>query len=148
MIVADTNVLSEPLRQRPARRVVRWLKDNQEDLAITAVTVAELRYGARRLPRGRRRTGLLEATDQLVADAGTRLLPFGAEAADAYGALRAAREQAGHPMSVEGLMIAATCLVHGAALATRNVRSFDGCGLTLIDPWADETGQDQRSSGR
>lgn len=148
MIVADTNVLSEPLRQRPEQRVVRWLKDNQQHLAITAVTVAELRYGARQLPRGRRRTGLLEATDQLVADAGTRLLPFSAEAADAYGALRAARDQAGHRMSVEDLMIAATCLVHGAALATRNVRDFDGCGLTLVDPWADETGQGQRSSGR
>ncbi len=39
-------------------------------------------------------------------------------------------------MSVEDLMIAATCLVHGAALATRNVRDFDGCGLALIDAWA------------
>ena len=136
MIVADTNVLSEPLRPRPAGQVLQWLEHHRQDLAITAVTIGELRYGARRLPEGHRRSALMEAIDQLVASAGDRVLPYGAAAGDAYGVLRAERERAGRQMSVEDLMIAATCLVHGAGLATRNVRDFDGCGLRLIDPWA------------
>lgn len=135
MIIADTNVLSEPLRPGPDTQVLRWLEQNQQSLAISAVSVGELRYGARRLPEGRRRSALITAIDQLVTAAGDRVLPFGADAANAYGVLRAEQERAGRPVSVEDLMIAATCLVHGAGLATRNVRDFFGCGIQLVDPW-------------
>lgn len=91
MIVADTDVLSEPLRPRPEEQVLRWLERHHQELAITTVTIGELRYGARRLPAGQRRSALIEAIEQLVVAAGDRVLPYGAGAADAYGALRAVR---------------------------------------------------------
>ena len=58
MIVLDTNVISEIFRPQPDTRVVTWLESLTGDVAITAVTLAELLAGVRRLPAGRRRSTL------------------------------------------------------------------------------------------
>jgi predicted nucleic acid-binding protein len=65
-----------------------------------------------------------------------RVLPFGGAAAARYAEIVARRRDAGHPMEGFDALIAATSLVAGAAVATRHMRGFSGCGLTLIDPWA------------
>ncbi|HEY5981008.1 MAG TPA: type II toxin-antitoxin system VapC family toxin [Microlunatus sp.] len=135
MIIADTNVLSEPLRREPDARVLAWLIAHQDDLGVTTITVAELLHGARRLPDGRRRELLLESIDQLVLSAGDRLLAFDEEAARAAAELRVAREKAGRPTSSEDLMIAAIALAHGALVATRNTSDFGGFGVGVLDPW-------------
>ncbi len=58
MIILDTNVLSELMRAQAEPPVVDWLdRQEQDSLAVTAVTVAELLYGIARLPEGRRKTG-------------------------------------------------------------------------------------------
>jgi predicted nucleic acid-binding protein len=49
--------------------------------------------------------------------------------------VRAQRERRGRPLSLGDSMIAAICLVHGATLATRNVRDFDGLDLKLVNPF-------------
>lgn len=46
------------------------------------------------------------------------------------------RRTIGRPIPFADALIAATCKVHGAALATRNIRDFDGCDIPLIDPFA------------
>lgn len=135
MIVVDTNVLSEPLRPEPDPRVLEWLSAHSSDLAITAITVAELRYGVLRLPAGRRRDDLMAAVDTLIETAADRTLPFDAEAAEVAGGLRAQREASGRAVSTEDTMIAAICLAGGHALATRNTRDFADTGLLLHNPW-------------
>ncbi|HEY5786331.1 MAG TPA: type II toxin-antitoxin system VapC family toxin [Microlunatus sp.] len=135
MIIADTNVLSEPLRREPDARVLAWLVAHQDDLAVTTITVAELLHGARRLPDGRRREVLLESIERLVLDAGDRLLAFDVEAARAAAELRVAREQAGRPTSSEDLMIAAIARAHDSLVATRNTADFEGFGVGVLDPW-------------
>ena len=56
MILVDTNVVSEPLRRAPEPRVAEWLDAQAlETLFLSAITVAELRFGVRSLPAGRRR---------------------------------------------------------------------------------------------
>ena len=137
MIVLDTNVISEPLRGAPDARVLRWLSAHSADLAITAITIAELRYGALRLPEGRRREQLVSAVDDLIVTADDRILPFDAESADTAGRLRAERETSGRTVSVEDTMIAAICLAGGHSLATRNTRDFADAGIALHDPWVD-----------
>lgn len=136
MIVADTNVLSEPLRRRPDARVLAWLAAHETDLAVTTVTVSELLYGAQRLSTGRRRTALLEAIDALVRDSRDRLLVFDGAAARAAAELRVARDRAGRPTSTEDLMIAAIAQAHGAVVATRNVGDYEGFGVGVVNPWA------------
>jgi toxin FitB len=135
VIVADTNVLSEPLRARPDQGVLAWLGQHADVVALTTITVGELFYGALRLEDGRRRDGLLVAIEALVAGAGQRVLPYDEMAARQYARLRRAREAAGRPVGVEDTMIAAICLAGGHAVATRNTRDFDVAGLEVVDPW-------------
>ncbi|MGT2453625.1 PIN domain-containing protein [Cupriavidus basilensis] len=139
MIVLDTNVLSELMRAQAEPAVVDWLdRQEQESLAVTAVTVAELLYGIARLPDGRRKTGLQEAALQMLDEefAG-RVLPFDEDAAVHYAALVSLREHAGRPISMADAQIAAICRHHAAALATRNGKDFEGVGIVLANPWVD-----------
>lgn len=143
MIVLDTNVLSELMRDEPAARVERWVDDQDSgELAVTAVTVAELRYGIARLPRGARRSKLAESADALV-DRGFagRILAFDHAAADHYADLAADRDRAGRPIATPDAQIAAICRARGATLATRNTRDFEEAGIGLVDPWTARSGE-------
>jgi len=138
MIVLDTNVVSEVMKATADPRVIAYLDDLEPDeVALTAVTVAEVRYGISRLPDGRRRVGLSQAAETLFAIVfGGRILPFDEAAARAYGQIAAQREAMGRPISVFDAMIAATCRASSASLATRNAKDFEATGITLADPWA------------
>ena len=131
-------MLSEPLRAKPDPTVLRWLAQHKNDLAMTSITVGELRYGALRLPAGRRRNDLLSATDGLFSEGGDRILAFDQAAAEQYAAIRTDREANGHSVGIEDTMIAAICRSVGAAIATRNISDFAGCGIEVLNPWADE----------
>ena len=137
MIVLDTNVVSETMRPRPATAVLAWLDRQQTDqLWLTAVNVAELMFGVARLPQGARQLQLADAIAAMLdEDFAGRVLSFDADAAAAYAELAARREQAGRPIAMADAQIAAICLRHGATLATRNAKDFDGLGLSLVNPW-------------
>ncbi|MDX6238395.1 MAG: toxin FitB, partial [Kribbellaceae bacterium] len=136
VIVLDTDVLSEPLRQDPDVRVLTWLEHAADGAAITVVSVSELLYGAQRLPAGRRRNQLLVSIEQMLAVAGSRLLSYDESSARIHASLRVTREAVGQPISVEDGMIAAICLGHEARLATRNIKDFTGLGIDVVNPWA------------
>lgn len=140
MIVLDTNVVSELLRASPEPKVEAWLaaRDGAE-IFLTTVSEAELRLGVAIMPSGHRRDMLMKAVDGiLVEDFRARILPFDSPAAIAYAGIVADRRAAGRPISQFDAQIAATAQVHGAVLATRNVRDFEGCGIDVIDPWSDQ----------
>lgn len=137
MIVLDTNVVSELMRERQEPAVVRWL-DAQEwsDLVITAVTVGELLHGIARLDDGAHKRKLTESLERFVDELVLgRALSFDVDAAAHYAELLAARKRAGRPVGVLDAQIAAICRLHGASLATRNGRDFEGTGVSLLDPW-------------
>ena len=93
-------------------------------------------YGVLLLPQGQRKHGLLAAVQaSLDIDMAGRVLEFDNGAADAYAQIAAARRQSGRPISQFDAMIAAIARSRGASLATRNVRDFADCGVTVIDPW-------------
>lgn len=142
MIVLDTNVVSEPLRERPHPAVVAWLRTLDvagRPVAVTSVTVGELLNGVRELPRGRRRDNLREAVESFLRLQSEQVLAYDEAAARSYAPILDARRIDGRPMGVEDAMIAATCWVHGAALATRNTRDFEGLDLELVNPWDQPT---------
>lgn len=138
MIVLDTNVISEVFRPQPEGRVIAWMEGLTDDVAITAVTLAELLTGVRRLPKGRRRSMLAAKIDAALDPyRDTRaILPFDGRAAEQYADVLVAREQAGRPIHTADAQIAAICRVHGAACATRNSKDFAGAGVELVDPWS------------
>jgi predicted nucleic acid-binding protein len=136
-MVLDTNVVSELMRPEPDAAVLAWLNGQPADTQwLNSVVVSELLYGVARLPDGKRRAQLALAVQAMLAeDFAGRVLPFDLEAAVVYADLVAMRERQGQPIDVADAQIAAICLAHGATLATRNTKHFEGVGLTLMNPW-------------
>jgi predicted nucleic acid-binding protein len=137
VILLDTNVLSELMRPAPERRVEQWLAAQPDaSVFISAVTEAELRYGAALLPSGKRKTALVaEIEGMLEEDFSGRILPFDSLAAQAFAIIASERRQTGRPISQADAQIAAIARSRGASLATRNAPDFDGCGVEIINPW-------------
>jgi predicted nucleic acid-binding protein len=138
MILLDTNVVSELMRPAPSRAVESWVSTQPAaGMFISAITEAELRYGLALLPDGQRQRRLLvQAEAMLAEDFAGRILPFDSAAAAAYARIAAARRLSGRPISQPDAQIAAIAASRGAAIATRNVPDFQGCGVALLDPWA------------
>lgn len=137
MIVLDTNVLSEYMRPRPDERVVAWLETQaRSGLFTMAITRGEVLYGVLILAEGGRRTRLQQEVEAIFAvDMAERVLPYDDAAADAHAAIAADRRVQGRPIGQADAMIAGVVRSRGAALATRNGRDFEGCGIELVDPW-------------
>lgn len=137
MIVLDTNVLSEILRPQPDSQVLTWIAAQPvTSLFTTTLTRAEILYGVRLLPKGRRREKLQAAVSAIFdEDFLDRVLVFDDPAAAVFAEIAAHRKAVGRPMSQVDAMIAAIARSRGAALATRNTSDFVDCGLTLVDPW-------------
>ena len=137
-ILLDTNVLSEILRTAPDPAVLDWFSRQRDDeLCLSAVTQAEMLLGVRLLPSGARQRRLQQAMSGLFEhDFEGRVLPFDGAAVPHYVDVVAIRRRAGRPVSQFDAQIAAIALHHDAALATRNLRDFEGCGLRLINPFA------------
>ncbi len=137
MVVVDTNVISEVMRPQPSPSVLNWLNaQNGNQLFITTVTLAEIGYGLRILPDGQRRWQLQSRFEQFIAQAfEERVLAFTASAARAYAEIMGHRKEVGHPMSLPDGQIASIAHTHGFAVATRNVKDFEDCGLELINPF-------------
>lgn len=139
MIILDTNVVSELMRPRPTQSVLNWLNDQAtDDLWLSVISVAEIEYGLRSMPTGKRRTELNGLFERFVARAfAGRILAFEQDAAHTYGDIMSERKSTGCPMSMADGQIAATARVHGYALATRNTGNFVECGLELINPFTE-----------
>ncbi|PAW51130.1 VapC toxin family PIN domain ribonuclease [Pseudomonas moraviensis] len=137
MIVLDTNVLSEFMRIEPETRVLAWVDAQPAmDLAISAITVAEILHGIARLPSGKRKQNLqANAMAMFEEDFAGRILPFDAHAAVEYASLVADCEAKGRAVSMADAQIAAICRAHGAAIATRNVKDFRFSGVEVMNPW-------------
>ena len=136
MIVVDTDVVSELMRPSPAPQVGGWVVAQAPgELCITAVTVAEIRYGLERLPDGRRKDSLLAAATEVFTAFSEVIQPFDADAAVWYATIVARRDRLGLPIDGFDAQIAAICRTRGAALATRNAKDFRETEIDVIDPW-------------
>jgi predicted nucleic acid-binding protein len=137
MVILDSNVLSELMKPAPEAAVERWLAEQPAaSVFICAITEAELRYGVALLPDGTRRATLSAAVaEMLEIDFSGRILPFDSPAAIAFAQITAERRLAGRPISQLDAQIAAIARSRAAAMATRNVDDFEGCGVEVIDPW-------------
>ena len=139
MIILDTNVVSEPLKQSPNLAVMRWLDaQDPETLYITAVNLAELLTGIEIMPGGRRRSALKQALKTQLEDLFKgRILAFDEGAAEAFAATHARSRAVGNTINFADCAIAAIATAHGYMLATRNGADFKGTGLKILNPWGE-----------
>ena len=131
--LVDANVLSEPTKSTPDARVLAWLREHERDLAVDPVILGELRFGILILPKGRKRAALERWFDAGVG--GLNCLPWEAEMGLKWAELLARLRTAGKAMAIKDSLIAATALVHGLAVATRNRADFVNSGVRIVDPF-------------
>lgn len=138
MILIDTNVISELVKAAPHPEVTAYLARQPVDEVFTAAMCeAEIHYGLKKMPAGRRRDDLTSRMSRLFElGFGDRILRFDRGCAALYGEIRAGREAAGRPIETGDAMIAATARAYGMqAVVTRNTKDFDVCGIVVINPW-------------
>ena len=132
----DTNVCVDYLRGR--KPVVRRLRDSDpNDLCLSSIVVAELRYGAERSADPARNHALL---DGLIPE--VPCVDFDLDAAAAYGRLRSRLEQRGEPIGPNDLMIAAHALSLGLILVTDNLHEFRRVEGLRVETWREPAGSD------
>ena len=138
IIVLDTNVVSELMRDNPDQAVVDWFDaQHTNSLSITTITQAEILTGIELLPDGRRKNNLFELANYFFTSIFIgRVLVYDSIAASVYAEIFAQRQVIGRPIGQFDCQIAAIARSHEAAVATRNVTDFEGVGVELINPWS------------
>ncbi|MSO84712.1 MAG: PIN domain-containing protein [Rhodospirillales bacterium] len=138
MILLDTNVISALMRRESDPAVVGWLdRLPAESVWITSITIFEVRFGLDLLAAGRRRRQLEEAfVKALAEDFENRVLAFDRAAAEAAAGIAARERRAGRTIEIRDVQIAGIAAARRATLATRNVRHFEGLGVSFVNPWA------------
>jgi len=137
MILLDTNVISEPWKPAPDTSVMTWLDAQAiETLFISAVTIAELRFGIACMPPGRRQSILHDRLeDEVFPLFDGRVLSFDVKTSQFYAELMTSARVSGRAISKADGYIAATAAENNLAVATRNTSPFEAAGLKVINPW-------------
>jgi len=130
----DTDVLSETQKRNPDRRVLDWLADTRsDDLHISVLSVGEVRRGATNLQeRGdlKRSLALERWLAEVIGTYRDRIVPISLAVADTWGGQSMRRS----PPPIDGL-IAATAILHGMTMVTRNTRHFGLTGVRMLNPF-------------
>ena len=142
MFVLDTNVVSELRKVRLGRadaNVARWADSvNAEDLYLSVITVQELEIGVLLAEHRDPAQGAVFRTwlhSHVLPAFEGRILPV-----DTAVGLRSAKLHVPNPRPFRDGLIAATALVHGMTVVTRNLADFEATGVAMLNPWDRMTG--------
>ena len=136
MIVLDTKVVSEAMKPEPDAAVRAWLNHQPaETLYLSSVTLAELLFGIRALPAGRRKNMRDRALRDLLELFKDRVLPFDVDAARHYADLAVTARDGGRGFSTPDGYIAAVAASRGFIVASRDTSPYEAAGVTVINPW-------------
>jgi toxin FitB len=137
MYVLDTNVVSELRKIRVGKadiHVAAWADSvDAADLYVSVITIQEIEMGILLLERREPQQGIIFRNwfnDQVLPVFTNRILSV-----DKVVALRSARLNVPNPRPVRDGLIAATALVHGMTVVTRNVADFESTGAAILNPW-------------
>jgi predicted nucleic acid-binding protein len=135
----DTNILSELRRKRPEPKVVAFIAAQPlEELYISAVTLAEIRFGIESLSDANRRAELTEwLTHKVRPMFEQRVLPISEDIMFKWRLLVEEGRKVGHTFSQPDLIIAATGLHHGLTIVSRDSGEFLMARASVLDPWSE-----------
>ncbi len=131
--LVDANILSEPTKPNPERRVIEWLREHERDIAVDPIILGELRFGMLLLPKGKKRAAL-----ERWFDAGVQrlhCLPWEAQTGLKWAQLLAHLRTSGKAMPIKDSLIAATALTHELIVATHNRADFEKANVRIVDPF-------------
>ncbi|MBI3347790.1 MAG: type II toxin-antitoxin system VapC family toxin [Burkholderiales bacterium] len=125
----DTNIVIYVLKRRPVELLATF-NTNASRMAISSITLAELMHGAETSSRvGENLSAVEDFCSRLV------VLPYGAKAAQHYGAIRATLEKLGQPIGVNDLHIAGHARSEGLVLVTNNISEFERVPALEVENW-------------
>lgn len=126
----DTNICSYILRRHPPDMIERFSTLDREQLWLSAIVAAELRFGAAKLASPR----LQAAVEAWLA--GFDVRPWPLEATHPYAQMRTALERVGKPIGGMDLMIAAHAIAEDSVIITNNAREFHRVPGLAVEEWA------------
>ncbi len=132
--LVDANVLSEATKPAPDSKAIGWLRRNERELAVDPIILGEIRFGIHLLPAGKHRRRLEAWFDDGIAR--IVCVPWEAATGLRWAKLLAELRRSGQSLPIKDSLIAATALVNGFIVVTRNVRDFGRTGVKVLDPFA------------
>jgi toxin FitB len=128
----ETNVVAEVSKPAPDPRCLAWLAAKRGKCALSAITLAEIRYGIERLPEGKRKSTIEQAYEFMLEDYGGLILDFDGPSATEWGRYAAELEAARGAdwwkhFDLRDTQIAAIAREYGLTVATRNGKHFPFC---------------------
>ena len=138
MILPDTNGISEHWRPVPDEAVIAWLDAQAiETLFLSAISIAELRFGIAAMSSGKRQSVLRDRLEgEVLPHFSERILSFDLATSQSYSELIARARTSGNAIGTADGYIAATATANGLAIATRVTSPFEAAGLKVINPWS------------
>ncbi|NSZ19530.1 type II toxin-antitoxin system VapC family toxin [Agrobacterium vitis] len=138
MILLDTNVISEPWKPAPNEHVVAWLDAQAiETLFLSAITIAELRFGIAAMPLGKRQTILRDRLEgEVLPHFSDRILSFDLASSQVYAQLMVRARISGRAIGMADGYIAAIAAANDLVIATRDTSPFEAAGVKVINPWS------------
>ncbi|MEH1910791.1 type II toxin-antitoxin system VapC family toxin [Nostoc sp.] len=127
--LCDTNIISELARPVPNPGVIAWSK-SISSIFLSAMTLEEICYGLAAKPNLRIQTWF---NNFLVTYC--QIIPVSPEIAKRAGELRGYLQTQGKPRTQADIIIAATAEIHQITLVTRNTKDFEGCAITILNPF-------------
>lgn len=125
----DTNICSYILRRHPLEMIERFAALDRQQLWLSAVVAAELRFGAAKLASPK----FSSAVEAWLA--GFDVRPWPVEAAHHYAHMRAVLERTGQPIGGMDMMIAAHAMAEDSVLITNNAREFLRVPGLAVEEW-------------
>lgn len=133
----DTCVISELVKKRPNKNVIKWISNiSEEFLFLIVFTFAELHKGIEKLPDSKRKRKLHNwVNEDLIKRFEGRIIDFDLKIAATWGNVIAEAEKSGSPLPLMDSLISITGLTYNLVVVTQNIKDMKNSGVTLLNPW-------------
>ncbi|NMG09509.1 type II toxin-antitoxin system VapC family toxin [Brasilonema sp. UFV-L1] len=128
--LCDTNIISELTRPMPNLGVVAW-SETVTSINLSVITIEEIYYGLTAKSNAR-----IQNWFENFLFTHCQILLITSEIAKCVGELRGFLRTQGKPRSQADILIAATAKIHSLTLVTRNIKDFEGCGISTLNPFS------------
>lgn len=133
----DTCVISEIIRQKPSKKVIKWIKQEEEgNFFLSVLTIGELHKGIEKLVESKRKEELhYWVENDLKERFWNRIIDIDIQVAIMWGKIQGMAECIGRPMPAIDSLIASTGITHHLTVVTRNTSDMKESGVALLNPW-------------